>query len=263
MGRMKRLAALLGVAVLMVVVTACGGEATGTPPPTQDISPTQDIPLTTVIAMGMANEIREIQVDGKKLTVYPKTIARGGADRFVSRIGDDKDIIGLLIDSGFDIGPTSGVEVNFKGVSAKDVQAAISAALATSIVDDVVVTPTPGPALTPTPTANPTAIQVPQRPLIRLRHDEQVYRGVAGNFCWPVENGVSLCGVEPFLPWEVLNTATAVPVAMGDSIIVEIDADDQPKGLQVAIFDNESKTASRGRGASNQAGNGLYGAIGR
>ena len=31
---------------------------------------------------------------------------------------------------------------------------------------------------------------------------------------------------------------------MGDRIIVEIDADDQPKGLQVAIFDNASKTAS-------------------
>ena len=62
--------------------------------------------------------------------------------------------------------------------------------------------------------------------------------------CWPVETGVSLCGVEPFLPWEVLDTATAVPVAMGDSIVVEIDADDQPKSLQAAIFDNASKTAS-------------------
>ena len=31
---------------------------------------------------------------------------------------------------------------------------------------------------------------------------------------------------------------------MGDSIIVEIDADDQPNRLQVAIFDNASKTAS-------------------
>ncbi len=49
MGSMKGLAALLGIAVLMVVVTACGGEATGTPPPTQDIPPTKDIPLTTVI----------------------------------------------------------------------------------------------------------------------------------------------------------------------------------------------------------------------
>ena len=241
---MKSLAAVLGVAVLMVVVTACGGETTATPPPTQDIPPTQDLPLTTVIAMGMANEIREIQVDGKKLTVYPKTIASGGPDRFVSRIGDDTDIIRLLIDSGVDVGPTSGVEVTFKGISAKDVQAAISVALATSIVHDVVVTPTPGPALTPTSTVNPTTIQVPQRPLIRLSHNEQVYKGVAGNFCWPVETGVSLCGDEPFLLWEVLDTATAVPMAMVDSIIVEIDADDQPKSLQAAIFDNASKTAS-------------------
>lgn len=256
LGRMKGLAPFLGVVVLMVVVTACGGEATATPPPSQDTPPTQDIPLTTVVAMAMANGIRKIQVDGNKLTVYPKNIARGGADSFVSRIGDDTDVIGLLTDSGVDVGPPSRVELKFKGVSAKDVQAAISAALATSTVDHVVVTPTPGPALTPTltPTANPTTIQVPHRPLIRLRHDEQVYEGVAGTFCWPDGIGVpgkfggvvfgSLCGDETPFPWEVLDTATAVTVAMGDSIIVEIDADDQPKGLQVAIFDNESKTAS-------------------
>jgi len=103
-------------------------------------------------------------------------------------------------------------------------------------------TPTATP--TPTPTANPATLPLPQRPLIRLRHDGQVYRGVAGTFCWPVEIGASLCGDEGPLPWEVLDTATAVPVSMGDSIIVEIDADDQPKGLRVAIFDNASKAAS-------------------
>ncbi len=145
MGGMKGLAAILGVAVLMVVVTSCGGKAPATSPPTQEIPLTQDLSMTMVVAMAMANEIREIQVDGKKLTVYPKTIAKGGADNFVSRIGDDTDVIGLLIDSGVDVGPPSGVEITFKGVSAKDVQAAISAALATSTVDHVVVTPTPGP----------------------------------------------------------------------------------------------------------------------
>ncbi len=31
---------------------------------------------------------------------------------------------------------------------------------------------------------------------------------------------------------------------MGDSIVVEIDADDRPKGLQVAFYDNASRTAS-------------------
>ena len=245
---------------LILVFTACGGEATTTPPPTRDIPPTQDITLTAVVAMARANEIREIQVDGKKLTVYPKTIARGGADSFVSRIGDDTDIIGLLIDSGVEVGLPSGVEVTFKGVSAEDVQAAISAALAQAATPIVVlVTPTPGPALTPTPTtkANPTTTPLPKRPLIRLRHDGQVYSGVAGNSCWPVETGVSVCGVEGPLPWEIVDRATgescpsgaswcgtAVPVAMGDRIIVEIDADDQPKDLQVAIFDNASDTAS-------------------
>ena len=219
---------------VILVFTACGGETTATPPPTQDIA------LTTVITMAKADEIREIQIDGKELTVYPKIIAGRGVDGFVSRIGEDTDIIGLLIDSGVEVGAPSGVEVTIKGVSAEDVQAAISAALAqaASSFGDVLVTPTPVPAMTqtptattgskvtfepfpslipaftavptvtsrhsmganptatPTPTANPTNLLLPQRPLIRMRHDGQVYEGEAGNFCWPVELGVSRCGVE-------------------------------------------------------------------
>ena len=74
-------------------------------------------PLTTVVSMARNNEIREIMVDGKKLTVYPKTVARGGADRFESRIGADTDVIGLLVESGVQVGPPAGVEVSFKGSS--------------------------------------------------------------------------------------------------------------------------------------------------
>jgi hypothetical protein len=44
-------------------------------------------PLTTVVAMAKNNEIREIEVDGKKLTVYPKTVGRGGDDRFEAGLG--------------------------------------------------------------------------------------------------------------------------------------------------------------------------------
>ena len=125
---------------LILVFTACGSDATATAVPPQEIS------LTTVIVMAKANEIREIQVDGKNLTVYPKTVAKGGPDRFVSRIGDDTDIIGLLIDNGVEVGPPNGVEVTFKGESAKDVQATISAALAQAanriVEDKILVTPT-------------------------------------------------------------------------------------------------------------------------
>ena len=127
---------------LVLVFTACGSDATATP------LPPQGIPLTTVITMAKANEIREIQVDGRKLTVYPKTIATGGADRLVSRVGDDTDIIGLLIDSGVEVGPPNGVRVTFKGVSEEDVQATISAALAQAATPEgkILVTPTPSSA---------------------------------------------------------------------------------------------------------------------
>ena len=73
--------------------------------------------LTTVIAMAKSGELREIDVDGNKLTVFPKSVSRGATESFVSRIGDDTEIVSLLIDSGVQVGPPSGVEVSFKGSS--------------------------------------------------------------------------------------------------------------------------------------------------
>ncbi len=74
-------------------------------------------PLTTVIAMAKNNEVNEIVVDGKKLTVYPKATNVGSPDRFTSRISENTDIISLLVESGVEVGPPSGVEVVFKGSS--------------------------------------------------------------------------------------------------------------------------------------------------
>ena len=74
-----------------------------------------ELPLTTVVAMAQNNEVREIIVDGKKLTIIPNVASRTGADRFVSRIGNDTDVINLLVESGVEIGPPSGVTVSFKG----------------------------------------------------------------------------------------------------------------------------------------------------
>ena len=44
-------------------------------------------------------------------------MSRGGAESFISRIGDDTDVVSLLVDSGVQVGPPSGVEVSFKGSS--------------------------------------------------------------------------------------------------------------------------------------------------
>ncbi len=74
-------------------------------------------PLTTVVAMAKNNDIREIVIDGRTLTVFPRGTSTAGTDRFTSRIGRDTDVIGLLVESGVDIGPPSGVEVIFKGSS--------------------------------------------------------------------------------------------------------------------------------------------------
>ena len=74
-------------------------------------------PLTTVIAMAKNHELREIVVDGRKLTVYPMVSTSATGDRFTSRIGNDTDVISLLVESDVEVGPPAGVEVIFKGSS--------------------------------------------------------------------------------------------------------------------------------------------------
>ena len=76
-----------------------------------------DVPLTTVVAMAKNDEIREIAVDGRKLTITPNVSSRVGSDRLYSRIGNDTDVINLLVESGVEIGPPSGVSVTFEGSS--------------------------------------------------------------------------------------------------------------------------------------------------
>ena len=71
-------------------------------------------PLTTVVAMAKNNDIREIVIDGRKITVFPRGASAAGTDHFTSRIGRDTDVLGLLVEAGVDVGPPSGVEVVFK-----------------------------------------------------------------------------------------------------------------------------------------------------
>ena len=55
-----------------------------------------EIPLTTVVKMAENNEVREIIVDGRKLTVIPRLTSRTGPDRFSSRVGENGDVLELL-----------------------------------------------------------------------------------------------------------------------------------------------------------------------
>ena len=84
---------------------------------------------------------------------------------------------------------------------------------------------------------------VPSRPVMRLHVGGQVYDGAPGNSCWPVEPGVPLCADEGPFPWQDLDLS-AILVTAGDSIIVEIEADDSPQKLRAAIFAEASEHAS-------------------
>ncbi len=97
--------------------------------------------------------------------------------------------------------------------------------------------------ITPTQTSATESDSVPPQPVIRLHYGGRVYDGVPGNACWPVDPGVSLCAVEGPFPWQDLDLF-ALPVTAGDSIIVEIEADDRPEKLLAAIFAEASEHAS-------------------
>ena len=97
--------------------------------------------------------------------------------------------------------------------------------------------------ITPTQTSATDPFPVPSRPVMRLHFGGQFYDGVPGNSCWPVEPGVSLCADEGPFPWQDLNLS-AIPVTAGDTMIVEIEADDSPQKLRVAIFAEASEHAS-------------------
>ena len=100
-----------------------------------------------------------------------------------------------------------------------------------------------------TPVSTEKNLSQPLQPVIRLHYGGQVYDGVPGNFCWPVEPGAflsgasSTCGVETAFPWRDLDLS-AMPVTAGDSIIVEIEADDRPQELRAAIFEEAPEHAS-------------------
>ena len=78
---------------------------------------------------------------------------------------------------------------------------------------------------------------------MRLHFGGQFYDGVPGNSCWPVGPGAPLCADEGPFPWQDLGLS-AMPVKAGDSIIVEIEADERPQKLQAAIFVETSEHAS-------------------
>ena len=71
-----------------------------------------DKPITDVIGMAKSGEIKEIVVDGKKLTVYQQN-----GDQFTSKTGNNRDIETLLTDNGVELGTPVGVKITNKGSS--------------------------------------------------------------------------------------------------------------------------------------------------
>jgi len=78
----------------------------------------RDMPVTEVITMAKAGQIREIEVSDNKLIVYPRaTSGRDEGRPFRSRMDSQTDLVSLLLESGAKVGPPSGVQVTFKGSS--------------------------------------------------------------------------------------------------------------------------------------------------
>ncbi len=115
MGRMKGLAAILGAAVLMAVVAACGNGA-GPASLSDEVStpaPPTEIPFTQVLGMARGGELQSIEVSGDKLEV---TTLRG--ETFASRKPEGISIVELLDRAGVDhIG--SGLQITVNGFATR------------------------------------------------------------------------------------------------------------------------------------------------
>ena len=72
--------------------------------------------LKQVLDQSRSGQIKQIIVDGEKLTVIPQTGAGGEMVKYTSRIGKNTDLIQLLSDHGALSGPTSP-DVEYKGSS--------------------------------------------------------------------------------------------------------------------------------------------------
>ena len=70
-------------------------------------------PVSEVIALAKNNQLSKIEVNGDKLTVYPK----GDTDPFESKLEKGDSITSLLLESGVQIGAPSGVDIYPKGSS--------------------------------------------------------------------------------------------------------------------------------------------------
>ena len=74
-------------------------------------------PFSTVIAQAQNNQISKIDVDGDKLTVYPRPTGAGELEPYQSRKEKGAVLTELLVNSGAQVGPPSGVAINSKGSS--------------------------------------------------------------------------------------------------------------------------------------------------
>ncbi len=76
----------------------------------------EQISLKQVLDQSRSGQIKQIVVDGEKLTVIPQTGAGGEMVKYTSRVGKNTDLIQLLADHGALNGPTAP-DVEYKGSS--------------------------------------------------------------------------------------------------------------------------------------------------
>ena len=91
---------IIGVIVIFYTLMPFGGN--------------DEMPVSKVISMAKNNQLDEIQVNGDKLTVYPKT---GLGEVFSSKLEKGDSITSLLLESGVEIGEPGNVQITSKGSS--------------------------------------------------------------------------------------------------------------------------------------------------
>ena len=82
---------------------------------------------------------------------------------------------------------------------------------------------------------------LPPLPVMRLRYAGRVYDGVQGSYCWPVartDEGQlqNICADK--VSWEALEAS--IPVDAGDTVTIEIEAEEPPEALSAGFFEIDS-----------------------
>jgi len=228
---MRSLGILLALSVVILVAAACAGQGaaapkpTAAPPSTVTASPT---PVNNSTPGAIEGTVTGL--DGQPVVGMRMGIVSGTAP--YPEIGPSTDEKGYYRLSGLTPG-TYEVAVHDDQGGRVGLKSVVVNSGETATLDFSV----------SVGAATETQALLPPLPVIRLRYSGRLHDGVEGSRCWPYKRAadgsvVGLCADTGPSP----DFGAPIPVDVGDSITVEIEADTPPQDLTATFYEIDSAT---------------------